>query len=302
MRLIITVALATGLAVSQFQVEATAAGPPLPQQQKQITRADCGTASAAGSTGDPGQHMAGPGCRPAGFASRLEERRPGFWTADDVAAPPGEVASEAPPAIFRAGPSQTSTNAPACPSYPLMVVISGEPREATVVACPQPDGSWQVTQYTPGLPTQSFTVPSEPAAGSSPDDLGTGGDFANWGSAPAWDWAAQPWFFGFAPSLLVGQQFNRLHHFRHEFGRGEFGRHEFGRGEFGRGEFGRGEFGRHEFGHGEFGRHEFGHGEFGRGEFGRGFSRGFARGAVAGNRVITGRNFAVGRGFVAGRR
>lgn len=268
MRLIMMVALATGLATGQFEVEATAAG--LPQPQQQTAQTGCGTTSAAGSPGDPDQHMAGPGCRAASLGGRLAERRPGFWTADDAAPAPGQVASEASPVILRAALSQASPEGAPCTSYPLMVVVSGEPREATVVACPQPDGGWQVTQSTPGLPTQSFTVPPEPSASSSPDDLGTGGDFANWGSAPAWDWAAQPWFYGFAPALVV-QEFNRFHHFGDEFGRHEFGRHEFGRG------------------------------EFGRGEFGRGFSRGFTRGVAVGNRVVIGRNFAVWRGFAAGR-
>lgn len=273
MRVIMTMALATGLAVSQFQVEATAAGPPPPLQQ--TAQADCGTASATGSAGEKDQHMAGPGCSTASLGSRLVERRPGFWTADDAAPAPGQVVSEPRSAISSAALSQASSAGPPCKSYPLMVVVSGEPREATVVACPLPDGSWQVTQSTPGLPTQSFTVPPEPAVGSSPDGLGTGGDFANWGAAPAWDWAAQPWFYGFAPALVV-QDFNRFHRFGHEFGR-----HEFGRGEFGRG--------------------EFGHHEFGRGEFGRGFGRGFARGVTVRNRVVIGRNFAIGRGFAAGR-
>src|ERR1700756_3811632 len=92
MRVIMTMALATGFAVSQFQVEATAAGPPPPLQQ--TAQADCGTASATGSAGDKDQHMAGPGCSAASLGSRLAERRPGFWTADDAAPAPGQVVSE----------------------------------------------------------------------------------------------------------------------------------------------------------------------------------------------------------------
>lgn len=160
MRLIIMMALATGLAVGQFQVEATAAG--LPQPQQQTTQVECGTASAAASPGNRDQRMAGAACRPATLGNRLAERRPGFWTADEAASAPGQVAREARPASFSAALSQASPAGPPCTSYALMVVISGEPREATVVACPQPDSSWQVTQYTPGLPAQSFTAPPEP--------------------------------------------------------------------------------------------------------------------------------------------
>jgi hypothetical protein len=112
MRVIMTMALATGLAVSQFQVEATAAGPPPPLQQ--TAQADCGTASATGSAGEKDQHMAGPGCSTASLGSRLAERRPGFWTADDAAPAPGQVVSEPRSAISSAALSQASSAGPPC--------------------------------------------------------------------------------------------------------------------------------------------------------------------------------------------
>ncbi len=55
--------------------------------------------------------------------------------------------------------------AAACMRHPLAVVVGGQPLEAMVVACPQPDGSWQFTQYTPGLPPQVYWGPAPPEAG-----------------------------------------------------------------------------------------------------------------------------------------
>ncbi|MFI5029602.1 MAG: hypothetical protein ACHQPH_02750 [Reyranellales bacterium] len=42
----------------------------------------------------------------------------------------------------------------------MPVTVGGVQEQAEVLACLQPDGStWRITQTTPGLPTQIYTVP-----------------------------------------------------------------------------------------------------------------------------------------------
>jgi hypothetical protein len=212
MRLILTLALAAGLTLlCQVQVGAAAVGQP---QAQGGTQTECGTASPGVSSGNPTGQSTNPTCPPKSLDWRLSQHGPSFRTPEAIAPAPGDVASGSRPTVLRAPSSQAVADAPGCISYPLMVVISGEPREATVVGCPQPDGGWQVTQYTPGLPTQVFNVPAPPTTAPSPDDFG------GWNSAPVWDWASQPLFFGFAPAVVVGSGFNHFHRFRHEFAHG----------------------------------------------------------------------------------
>lgn len=220
MRLILTLALATGLA-SLCQVQVGAAAVAQPQAQG-ATQTECGTASSRNSSGNPTGQSTNATCSPEGLDWHLSQHGPGFWTLEATAPAPGDVAGGPHPTVLPTPSSQASADVPGCISYRLMVVISGEPREATVVGCPRPNGGWQVTQYTPGLPTQVFNVPAPPTTAPSPDDFG------GWNSAPVWDWAAQPWFFGFAPAVVAGSGFNRFHRFRHEFAHGF--RHGFDRG------------------------------------------------------------------------
>ncbi len=47
-----------------------------------------------------------------------------------------------------------------CRKYQMPVTVGGVQEQAEVLACLQPDGStWRITQTTPGLPTQIYTVP-----------------------------------------------------------------------------------------------------------------------------------------------
>jgi surface antigen len=211
MRLILTLALSTGLALlCRPQIGAAAK---LPQPTQETAQTKCSNAMPEISPGSPAEQSTNPACPPEKLNWRLSRHGPGFWTADAAAPAPTDAAGTSRTAVLRTPLSQPPADPPGCPTYSLMVVISGEPREATVVACPQPDGSWQVTQYTPGLPTQTFAVPP-PAAGAPPDES------AGWDTGPAWDWAAAPWFFGYAPAVVVVQAFNRFHRFGHQFGHG----------------------------------------------------------------------------------
>ena len=129
---------------------------------------------------------------------------------------------------------------PACSSYTVPVTVGGQPQQATIEACQQADGSWRITQTTPGLPPQVYEVP--PSAYAPYPSAYPYSDFSpDWGWA-GWGWAGAPWFFGLAPSIVVVQRFNHFHHgFAHGFG------HRFNHG------FGQG-FG-HGFGHGFAGGH-----------------------------------------------
>jgi hypothetical protein len=46
-----------------------------------------------------------------------------------------------------------------CHEYQLPVTVGGKQEQAEMLACRQADGSWRITQRTPGLPTQVYTVP-----------------------------------------------------------------------------------------------------------------------------------------------
>jgi hypothetical protein len=185
MRSIALLALLLGLAVCPL----AAAAPP----------ADCRSSSAAGITAD---QPVVPSCRD----TNLTQRRPGFWILDDAAAEPGRDAADPQPTVLRADRTASSGGA-ACTRYPLPVVVGGQPLQATIVACPQADGSWLVTQYTPGLPPQVYTGPAPPEPATfAGDDYGYPESYA--------DWAGWPWFSGFAPAVVRGRKF---HDFRRPF-------------------------------------------------------------------------------------
>jgi hypothetical protein len=117
---------------------------------------------------------------------------------------------------------------PACSSYTVPLTVGGQPQQAVVEACQQADGSWRITQTTPGLPPQVYEVPPPayspypsaypyPEATPYPDFS----PYSDWAGAPYWGWAGAPWFFGLAPSIVVVQRFNHFHHgFGHGFGHG----------------------------------------------------------------------------------
>ena len=169
MRSIPILAVMLALAVYQFTGNGTAcaatAGGSQPVQTS--SQADCRGAALTNGTADRLAHSA---CHTASGTSRLVQRRPGFWIAEDVGPGTGGNAADPPPAVLRAADTPPPAGAAACVSYPLPVVVGGQSLQATVVACPRPDGSWQATQYTPGLPPQVYTVPPPPAAGASPND------------------------------------------------------------------------------------------------------------------------------------
>ncbi len=223
MRSIPTLAVMLAFAVGQFAGNGTAcaatAGGSQPAQTS--SQADCRVAALANGTADQLAHSA---CHTADISGRLVQRRPGFWIAEDVGPGTGGNAADPQPAVLRAADTPPAPGAAACVSYPLPVIVGGQSLQATVVACPQPDGSWRATQYTPGLPPQVYTVPPPPAAGASPNDYASPGNYQDWGP----DWAGGPWFWGFAPAIVVVQRFHFFHGFNHGFVHGFA--HGFGHG------------------------------------------------------------------------
>jgi surface antigen len=213
-----TLALALALAVCQFAGDGTACAAMAGGSQPAPTTspADCRITALTNGTVD---QLAGSACHTADIGSRLAQRRPGFWIAEDAGPGSGGSVADS-PAVLRAADAPGPAGSPACVSYPLPVVVGGQSLQATVVACPQPDGSWRATQYTPGLPPQVYTVPAPPAAGASPNDYASQGDYQDWGP----DWGGGPWFWGFAPAIVVVQRFHFFHGFNHGF------RHGFGHG------------------------------------------------------------------------
>jgi hypothetical protein len=119
---------------------------------------------------------------------------------------------------------------PTCSSYTVPLTVGGQPQNAVVEACQQADGSWRVTQTTPGLPPQVYEVPAPPAspypsaysnaeAYSYPDFSPYWGR-SDWGWGD-WGWGGAPWFLGLGPSIVVVKRFNHFHHgFGHGFGHG----------------------------------------------------------------------------------
>ena len=123
---------------------------------------------------------------------------------------------------------------PACSSYTVPVTVGGQPQQAVIEACQQANGSWRITQTTPGLPPQVYEVPPPayspyPSAYPYPEAYPYA-DFSPYWDWPGWGWAGAPWFFGLAPSIVVVQRFNHFHHgFAHGFGHGfSHGAHGFG--------------------------------------------------------------------------
>ena len=132
--------------------------------------------------------------------------------------------------------AQPAAALPACSSYTVPLTVGGQAQQAVVEACQQADGSWRITQTTPGLPPQVYEVPAPtyspyPSAYSYPEGYPYP-DFSNYWDWGGWGWGGSPWFFGLAPSIVFVQRFHHFHHgFAHGLGRG-FGHntHGFGHG------------------------------------------------------------------------
>ena len=107
-----------------------------------------------------------------------------------------------------------------CRDFTVQVMVGGQPQQAVGQACQQPDGSWRITQNTPGLPQQVYTLPPQAI-------------YLYPYPEPYYWW--DPWFYG--PSFFVGGPVffaHGFHHFHHHdgFHHGGFSHGGFGHGGF----------------------------------------------------------------------
>jgi hypothetical protein len=88
---------------------------------------------------------------------------------------------------------------PYCREFTAPVIIGGQREQAVGQACRQADGSWRITQETPGSPPLVYVVPPQTVY------------------QPAPYWAYDPWFVApaFGTSFVFVDRFHRHHHFHH---------------------------------------------------------------------------------------
>jgi surface antigen len=178
------------------------------------------------TTGGRSEQARGEACEQPDGSWQVVQNTPGLPAQAYVLEPPGQPAATASTPVplepTQRPATQPPANQPACGSYTVPVTVGEQPRQAVITGCPQPDGSWKITQTTPGLPTQVYQVPP-PASTPYPYDHPYPVDYAYPEFFPYWGGA--PWYFGLAPSIVVVQRFR---HFQHGFPRGFA--HGFGRG------------------------------------------------------------------------
>jgi len=206
-------------------------------------------------------------CRQPDGSWHVVQNTPDLPTQTYVVPPPAQAAAAATNA------AQPPADQPPCTSYTVPVTVGGQQQQAIVESCQQPDGSWRITQTTPGLPPQVYVVPP-------PAEYPYGYPYPDYYAYPFYYpyWAAEPWFFGLGPTIVVARRFPRFHHgFGHGF-EGAFA-HGF-HGGFAHGFHGG-------FAHGFEGGFAHGfHGGFAHsfhGGFGHGFHGGFGGGFAAGH-------------------
>jgi surface antigen len=184
---------------------------------------DCREFTAPVTAAGRPEQASGKACRQPDGSWLLVQNTPGLPTQEYVVPRPDQVpspANAAAPRPANAAPAATQTAStepspapapPPCTSYTVPLTVGGQPQQAVIEACPQPDGSWRITQTTPGLPPQVYNVPPPPPYAPYPYDYA----YAYPDFFPYW-WGA-PWVFGIAPTIVV-QRFNYFHHgFRHGF-------------------------------------------------------------------------------------
>jgi surface antigen len=123
---------------------------------------------------------------------RISDNTPGLPAQIYWMPPPGTV----PPLP---GPPQGQAD---CREYTVPIEVGGVQKQGIGESCRQPDGSWRITDNTPGLPEQVYLVPPQPY--------------------PPPDYAYDPWFYG-PPFALAGSfvfvnrfhNFNNVHHGHH---------------------------------------------------------------------------------------
>jgi surface antigen len=214
MRWVPTIAIVVVCTACQGQPEETQ----MAQAPQALAEPVCHTFKTPVTAGGRPEQARGEACEQPDGSWQVVQNTPGLPAQAYTLEAPGQPAAASTQA-------QPQSNQPPCSSYTAPITVGGQAQQAVIEACPQPDGSWKITQNTPGLPTQVYQLP--PPSSSYPYTYPYPIDYAYPDFFPYW--LGSPWYFGLAPSIVVVQRF---HHFHHGFGPG-FG-HGFVRG-FGRG-------------------------------------------------------------------
>jgi hypothetical protein len=164
------------------------------------------------------EQASGQACEQPDGSWQITQNTPGLlaqlYTLPPLGQQPPAAASIRPPPTSNLSPS----NQASCTSYTGSVTVGGQPRRAIMEACPRPDGSWKITQNTPGLPAQVYEIPP-PASSPYPYANPYPVDYAYPGFFPYW--LGEPWFFGLGPMIVVVQRFHSFDDgFGTDFGHG----------------------------------------------------------------------------------
>jgi hypothetical protein len=181
---------------------------PVAPLQEAPAQPDCRPFSAPVMVGDIEQQTNGQVCHEPDGSWRVVQQTPGlpiqeYHLPPEGQQPPGAVASPA--------ASQTG-----CQEHTIPLTVGGRAEQAILEACPQSDGSWRITQYTPGLPPQTYPMPPPPAMPPPPppSDEVYGSGYPDYDESFDFDpyWVDAPWFYGLGPTLVVVYGFNHFHH------------------------------------------------------------------------------------------
>jgi len=182
---------------------ATASPPVEPQiTAERPHQPDCHAFTAPVMVGDSLRQTNGQVCHEPDGSWRVVQQTPGLPIQEYLLPPEGQQPASAAttPAASQAG----------CHDYTIPLTVGGRSEQATLEACPQSDGNWQITQNTPGLPPQTYVMqpppmPNDSFYASAYPDYDQNFDFDPY-------WADAPWFFGLGPTLVVVYGFNHYHH------------------------------------------------------------------------------------------
>jgi hypothetical protein len=181
------------------------------QSQQAQAQPECRDFSGPVTAGGKPQQASGQACRQPDGSWHVVQKTPGLPPQDYVIPPPAQTAANADSA------AQPTADQPLCGTFTVPVTVGGQQQQATVESCQQPDGSWRVTQNTPGLPQQVYVVPPPPPEYGYPYP-----DYYAYPDVYPY-WFASPWFYGLGPTIFVAQRFShfRFHHgFVHGFHHG----------------------------------------------------------------------------------
>ena len=138
----------------------------------------------------------GVACELADGSWRITDYTPGLPSRIYTMPPPGVAPLGTVPPLPGA-PMQGQAD---CREYTVPIVVGGVEKQGVGESCRQPDGSWRITDNTPGLPQQVYLIPPP----AYPLD-----DFAP-------DYLYDPWYYGppfaFAGSFVFIDHFHHFHH------------------------------------------------------------------------------------------